>query len=660
MSIFKCKMCGGDLDVREGSTVCECEYCGSIQTTPVLDSEKKTNLFNRANRLRMNSEFDKAAMIYASITAEFPHEAEAYWGLCLCKFGIEYVDDPLTGNKIPTCHRTLTTSILDDGDYSQAIQNADAIARPVYGSEAKRIDELQQDILQIVKSESPYDVFICYKETDEYGDRTEDSVLAYEIYESLTAKGLKVFFARVTLEDKLGQQYEPYIFAALQSARVMLVVGTSYENFDAVWVKNEWSRFLDMAKTDRSKKLIPCFKDIEIDELPRAFQRLQAQDLSKLGWLQDLTRGVMKICGKQSNKQDNNTVYDSGNGRELEDLDRAEVLLAEGLWEKADNYCDLALRHNRFDSRPYLLKLMAELHVRNKEELKRSCVIITENTYFKRAIQYAKPDERAELERIDHIVTENNKAECEDKVANLNTKLMMAGSLDDLSAVENEAYGMHEFPAVTGLLKKIKEEKEKYIRVSYGKAIDLMQKGRYPEASAVFAELGGYGESLGLKKKCDQEIRNREMYNEALSLQQIGDYASAAKTFQLLGNYRDSVKLAKKCAKASNAKSSPAQILAKSFHALFVGVLSLLIGLCSQNIVPAPKVDILMIVAVIGAIACPIFAWRKDRTRSTVRTFFKIVLCVTVLCVYAIFYKEWNGYVMALGLGAFIALDIVV
>lgn len=49
----------------------------------------------------MNAEFDRAATVYVSITGEFPEEAEAYWGLCLCKYGIEYVDDPLTGKKIP-------------------------------------------------------------------------------------------------------------------------------------------------------------------------------------------------------------------------------------------------------------------------------------------------------------------------------------------------------------------------------------------------------------------------------------------------------------------------------------------------------------------------------------------------------------------------------
>ena len=82
MAVIKCKMCGGDLPVLEGQSVVECEWCGSRQTVPNQDNEKKLTLFARANRLRASCEFDKAAGIYESIVAEFPQEAEAYWAWC--------------------------------------------------------------------------------------------------------------------------------------------------------------------------------------------------------------------------------------------------------------------------------------------------------------------------------------------------------------------------------------------------------------------------------------------------------------------------------------------------------------------------------------------------------------------------------------------------
>ena len=72
MAVIKCKMCGGDLDISEGLSVCECEYCGTKQTVPTADNEKKLTLFARANRLRLANEFDKAAGVYETIVADFP------------------------------------------------------------------------------------------------------------------------------------------------------------------------------------------------------------------------------------------------------------------------------------------------------------------------------------------------------------------------------------------------------------------------------------------------------------------------------------------------------------------------------------------------------------------------------------------------------------
>ena len=412
MITFKCKMCGGDLRFEEGATTCECEFCGTRQTIPAADSEKKANLFNRANRLRMAAEYDKAAAVYTSITAEFPEEAEAYWGLCLCKFGIEYVEDPATAKKIPTCHRTRSESIMDDPDFDQACENADAIAKKVYREEAKVIDRLQQDILSVVANESPYDVFICYKETGEDGGRTEDSVLAQDIYDALTAKGLKVFFAHITLEDKLGQQYEPYIYAALHSAKVMLAIGTQFEYFDAVWVKNEWARFLDMMKEERTKTLIPCYKGIDAYDMPREFKNLQAQDMGKLGWLQDLTRGVMKLCGKEKIKPGTEVITQqivSSSGPTAESLlKRAFVFLEDSQWDSAGEYADRVLDIDVENGQAYLVKLMADLEITNETALKGLKTPFDENENYRKIVRFGDSELAGRVEGYLNVVRKTN------------------------------------------------------------------------------------------------------------------------------------------------------------------------------------------------------------------------------------------------------------
>ena len=297
MAIIKCKMCGGDIEMAADKTYGMCEFCGSTMTLPKIDDDQRAAAFNRGNHFRRIGEFDKALAVYERIVSEDNTDAEAHWCCALCRFGIEYVEDPASFEWVPTCHRASFDSFLEDVDYLAAVEHSEGVTKRQYQKDAARIAEVQRGILATSQNSEPYDVFICYKESDENGDRTADSVIAQDIYDRLTEKGYKVFFARITLEDKLGSAYEPYIFAALNSARVMLVVGTRPEYFNAVWVKNEWSRYIALMEQGQKNALIPCYRDMTVNDMPKEFRVLQSQDISKLGYMQDLLRGIDKILG---------------------------------------------------------------------------------------------------------------------------------------------------------------------------------------------------------------------------------------------------------------------------------------------------------------------------------------------------------------------------
>ena len=399
MAIIKCKMCGGDLALTEGSSLAKCEYCQSVQTVPNVETEKKLVLFTRANRLRAACEFDKAFGVYEAIVAEFSEEAEAYWGLVLCKYGIEYVDDPATGKKVPTCHRSSYNSVMDDSDFEQVMENADAAARKVYREEAKQIEELRKGILEVSKNEEPYDIFICYKETAEDGQRTLDSVLAQDVYDALTDKGYRVFFSRITLEDKLGQEYEPYIFAALNSAKVMLAFGTDYEYFNAVWVRNEWGRFLKLMETDKNKHLIPCFKGIDAYDLPKEFAKLQAQDMGKVGAVQDLLRGVDKLITPAAVTT---TKVQTADVTEL--LNLGNEALENGEWETAANRFDLALMADPKCAEAHLGRLMADRKWKKQTDLAKSWIKLEKFSRFREAMTYASDALKQELDEYSEKV----------------------------------------------------------------------------------------------------------------------------------------------------------------------------------------------------------------------------------------------------------------
>ena len=384
MALFKCKMCGGALEINNNETVAICEYCGTQQTLPKLDDDRRANLYDRANHFRRNNEFDKAMGIYEQILNEDNTDAEAYWSLVLCRYGIEYVEDPITHKRVPTVNRAQYTSVYDDDNYKSALQYADDYQREIYEEEAKAINEIQKGILAISQKEEPFDVFICYKETDASGRRTQDSVLANDLYHQLTNEGFKVFFSRITLEEKLGTAYEPYIFAALNSAKVMVVLGTKPEYFNAVWVKNEWSRYLALVKQSGGKKiLIPAYRDMDPYDLPEEFAHLQAQDMSKLGFMQDLIRGIKKLT-ESSTPQTvvKETVTVNNGGIDVETLlKRVSLFLADENWNSANEYCEKVLDIDPENGEAYFYKLMVDLKIRNETQLKNYSGLLMKNRF---------------------------------------------------------------------------------------------------------------------------------------------------------------------------------------------------------------------------------------------------------------------------------------
>ncbi len=439
MAFFKCKMCGGTIEFEQGASVGICDSCGTKQTLPRLDDEKRANLYDRANHFRRNNDFDKAMGIYEQILLDDRTDSEAYWSLVLCRYGIEYVKDPATHKRVPTVNRAQFTSIFADEDYKSALKYADGYQKEIYEQEAKAIDEIQKGILAISEQEEPFDIFICYKETDKDGRRTQDSVLANDLYHQLSQEGFKVFFSRITLEDKLGTAYEPYIFAALNSAKVMVCLGTKPEYFNAVWVKNEWSRYLSLVKqSDGKKMLIPAYRDMDPYELPEEFSHLQAQDMGKLGFMQDLIRGIKKIISSNAPNPAviKETVISDLNTDTSPLLKRAFMFLEDMNWQEADEYCEKVLDRNPECAEAYLGKLMAEMHVQKQESLADCEESFEDNGNYLKALRFGSKELQTALKGyIEHIKERNENARMDEIYNNAVNAMKEADCKEDFEIV---------------------------------------------------------------------------------------------------------------------------------------------------------------------------------------------------------------------------------
>ena len=571
--IIKCKMCGGDIDFIPGATYGTCEYCGSTSTIPQAEDENKLNRYNRANHFRRQCEFDKAVAAYEKILEQDDTDAEAHWGAVISRFGIEYVEDPATHQRIPTCHRVQVASILTDEDYLAAVENApDEESRRIYQEEAARIAEIQKGILAISANEKPYDVFICYKETDENGQRTRDSQWAQDVYYGLTEQGLKVFFSRITLEDKLGQQYEPYIFAALNSAKVMVVIGSRPEYFNAVWVKNEWSRYLSLMKRDHKRLLIPCYRDMDPYDLPEELSMLQSQDMSKIGFMQDLLRGVQKVMQQPTSapqvvRVETATVETNAPGV-TSLLKRAALFLEDGDTASAREYYDRVLDIDPECAEAYMGKVCAETGCRKESDLGALNYCVDMRGDWQKALRFASAAQkqtyegymasvRARVEEHCHelaidcacavAVGRGSRAKMDDALKAYRTNCLTEGSEStDYSAEENASWHLAGYQSIRNTLAQM---------IADNDPRDVTE-GMLKVAAAMFGQIKGEEARAQQCLVLAEQARQKVIYEKASArraaigmpnLTDAADLEALAKQFGQIPGYKDAKQQAEQC-----------------------------------------------------------------------------------------------------------------
>lgn len=379
MGALKCKMCGSNLEIEDSITVCKCEKCGTSQTVPDIEDDKELKLFERAGRLRFNCDFDKAAGIYNTITDSYPEEAEGYWGLILCKYGIEYADNA-SGKKVPVCHRISYDSVMDDEDFELVMENSDSESRAIFREEAKIIEETRKEYIRIAESEQPYDIYISYRAQDDNGDKTPVSEIAGHLYNKLTSAGYSVFLSEAALKGKKQSDCEPYIYSALNSANVMLALGTSYDDYNDVWVKNEWNRYLEIAEKNKNKCLIPCYKDVDEYDIPKEFAGLKVCQLGNDDTFNNIMAEITNVVKPESVNQPAPQT-EPAEEIELEEIEIIEPvdinkLLDEGFaaisdknWKEANKLFFQVLDEEPDNSKAYWGQLLVQQECTNAREM---------------------------------------------------------------------------------------------------------------------------------------------------------------------------------------------------------------------------------------------------------------------------------------------------
>lgn len=397
--VYKCKECGGEIEPKENG-LGKCLYCGAVQTLPKEKDDRISNLLNRANDFRLNCDFDRAIFEYEKVLELSESEPEAHWGLFLSRYGVEYVKDNITITYKPTLHRISSISVFDDVDYQATIKYAAPMATAQYKQKAEDIETVMKEFLLLSANQEPYDIFLSYKEADDTTrQRTDDSYLAYDLYNELTAQGYKVFFAPKSLGVGL---YEPKIYAAIISAKVMIVLGTKSQYFDAVWVKNEWSRFAELIENGENKVLVPVFKNMNAENLPSRLAKYQAYDMANISFLPTLLNIISETLGNTKSRVN----FNKDATAEDAYLERGFLALEDGNFSQANSFFENALNLNPHNSQAYFGKLLVEMKITKQEQILTSPKYLSEYNSFEKAVRFADHQLKTTLLQYEQTVAQ--------------------------------------------------------------------------------------------------------------------------------------------------------------------------------------------------------------------------------------------------------------
>lgn len=298
MSRLVCSTCGAEL-VLERKNLYVCPYCGNHYSVEKNDPPSET--LRLANACRESFDFAKAESLYLSLAKSNPDGdlSDVYWGLFLLEQRCVFEDDE-RGNRFPSFYDIVPYDIEQSQYLKLAVKNAEVHGESEkaesYRTLAKRMQQLKLKYQTIKRTVKPYDIFICFKKNTAQNAVTPDYKLAYELYNRLS-KNYNVFFSERSLNNIVVREYEPNIYYALYTSKIMLLLCSRRDYIDAQWVRNEWSRYREISKNSaESKVIIPIFVDgFMPDFLPdelRSCQGVRA-DVNLMANLSEMIAGIV-------------------------------------------------------------------------------------------------------------------------------------------------------------------------------------------------------------------------------------------------------------------------------------------------------------------------------------------------------------------------------
>ena len=245
-------------------------------------------------------DFEVAKRFFGEACKQEKYVSDAYFGLALADCKIQLIWDEVNCIAQPICY-DFAIEFAENAYYKAALERATAEQKTRYVDFTEEIQYIQKKFADFENEGLNYDCFICVKVRDELGHYTYDSDRAREFYNLLHDDGYHPFYSEVIMPTRGGSEYEAHILYALNTAKCMLIFCSDEKYLKTPWVKNEYSRYLELIKygerNEDSIAICFCGDGHIIQRLPGKRHNLQSFALRRIGTETNMLDYVRRFCG---------------------------------------------------------------------------------------------------------------------------------------------------------------------------------------------------------------------------------------------------------------------------------------------------------------------------------------------------------------------------
>lgn len=335
-------------------------------------------------------------------------------------------------------------------------------------------------------------------------------------------------------------------------------------------------------KHDHKRLLIPCYRDMDPYDLPEELSMLQSQDMSKIGFMQDLLRGVQKVMQQPTSapqvvRVETATVETNAPGV-TSLLKRAALFLEDGDTASAREYYDRVLDIDPECAEAYMGKVCAETGCRKESNLGALNYCVDMRGDWQKAVRFASAAQkqkyegymasvRARVEEHCHelaidcacavAVGRGSRAKMDDALKAYRANCLTKGSEStDYSAEENAPWHLAGYQSIRNTLAQMAADSDPR---------DVTE-GMLKVAAAMFGQIRGEEAHAQQCLVLAEQARLKAIYEKASrrrmeigmpNLTDAADLEALAKQFGQIPGYKDAKQRAEQCLQdAENARET--------------------------------------------------------------------------------------------------------